>query len=584
MSKIGSLISMEVSMFSVEKKVKIFRVILVSAFMMYSSFLMSLILVLKMTAEGVLLVFEWEFSEKLVMELSVPLVMDLISCMFIMTVFFISGSVMLFSGFYMSHESFLSRFVNLVLLFVLSMVMLIMFPNFVFMMVGWDGLGVVSFLLVIYYMNSDSLSAGMITAISNRVGDVFFILMIGVMGCVLSFSYSSNYVWFFWLMSLLTLFGSLTKSAQIPFSAWLPEAMAAPTPVSTLVHSSTLVTAGVYVLIRFSDLLSEVMSYLLLFVSMLTIIMAGSSGMVEIDMKKVVALSTLSQVGMMMFAISVGAVLVSFFHLVVHAFFKALMFMCVGGVIFYSGGVQDARFLSGLWMKMPFTCSLLLLSNMSLMGFPFLSGFYSKELILSFYLLGESSLVGVGLVFLSLALTMGYAVRMMVLMMSSVDVFSMKHYTNMNFYYCASLVFMMNGAITTGLIIQLMAKETSFFTNMDIKMFYSMVALMCFWVLNLILLGYLQMNLFVKSFMKSMLSGMWFLKDLSGNLLSSGFLMMFSKLVSFVEMGWIRGYLWGGGLKKVVFGGSKTVHKMNFNEIGLMLFFSLIVWLVVVVL
>nr|UJH93322.1 NADH dehydrogenase subunit 5 [Chamelea gallina] len=561
-----------------------YYIVMSSAFALYSLFLLSLILVLKLSGGGILLVIEWEFSEKVIMELSVPMVLDLVSCLFIMTVFFISGSVMLFSGFYMSHENFLSRFVNLVLLFVLSMVILILFPNFIFMMVGWDGLGVVSFLLVIYYMNSDSLSAGMITALSNRIGDVFFILMIGLMGCVLNFNFSSEYLWFSLLMSLLVLLGSLTKSAQIPFSAWLPEAMAAPTPVSTLVHSSTLVTAGVYVLIRFSDILTEVTSYSLLFISMLTIIMAGSSGMVEVDMKKVVALSTLSQVGMMMFAVSMGAILVSFFHLVVHAFFKALMFMCVGGVIFYSGGVQDARFLSGLWMKMPFTCGLLLLSNMSLMGFPFLSGFYSKELILGVYLLGESSMMGVGLVFLSLVFTMGYAIRMMILMMSNVDVFPMKHYSSMNFFYSSALVMMMNGAVSTGFIIQMMVKETLFFVNMDTSMFYGMVVLMGFWTLNLLALSIIQLNTNTKMLLKSMFSGMWFLKDLSGNFMSSKFLMMFSKMISFVEMGWIRGYIWGGGLKKMMFGASKTVRKMNFNEIGLMMFFSLIVWLVVIVL
>nr|UJH93348.1 NADH dehydrogenase subunit 5 [Chamelea striatula] len=559
-------------------------IIMSSAFILYSLFLLSVMLVLKVSASGILLIIEWEFSEKLIMELSVPLVLDLISSLFVMTVFFISGSVMLFSGFYMSHESFLSRFVNLVLLFVLSMVVLILFPNFVFMMVGWDGLGVISFLLVIYYMNSSSLSAGMITALSNRIGDVFFILMIGVMGCMLNFSYTSEYLWFMWFMSLLVVLGSFTKSAQIPFSAWLPEAMAAPTPVSALVHSSTLVTAGVYVLIRFNDLLSEVTSYFLLFISMLTIIMAGSSGMVEVDLKKVVALSTLSQVGMMMFAVSMGAILVSFFHLVVHALFKALMFMCVGGVIFYSGGVQDGRFLSGLWVKMPFTCGLLLLSNMSLMGFPFLSGFYSKELILGVYLLGESSMMGVVLVFLSLVFTMGYTVRMMGLMMSNVDVSPMKSYSSMNFFYTASLVMMMNGAVSAGFIIQMMVKETLFFVSMDVGVFYGMVILTGFWILNLLLLMTVHLNISTKLVLKSMLSGMWFLKDLSGNLVSSKFLIMISKLIKFVEMGWIRGYVWGGGLKKVMFGGGKTVHKMNFNEIGLMLFFSLIVWIVVIVL
>nr|QOE56580.1 NADH dehydrogenase subunit 5 [Antigona lamellaris] len=561
-----------------------FYIVASSAIFMYVMCWVMVVLMLKFGSGSMVLMLEWEFSEKLIMESSFVLVLDFISCLFGMTVFFISGSVMLFSGFYMSHESFLSRFVLLVLLFVLSMIMLVLFPSFICLMVGWDGLGVVSFLLVIYYMDSDSLSAGMITAISNRIGDVFYILMIGVMCSILSFNYSVTYLWCFWLMGLLVVLGSFTKSAQIPFSAWLPEAMAAPTPVSTLVHSSTLVTAGVYVLIRFGALLSEFASYLVLFMSMMTVIMAGSGGLVEVDMKKVVALSTLSQVGMMMFAISMGAIMVSFFHLVVHAFFKALMFMCVGGVIFYSGGFQDARFLGGLWVNLPFTCGLLVLSNMSLMGFPFLSGFYSKELILAVYLTGESSLVGGFLVFLSLAFTMGYSIRMMFLMMTGVGSSGLKFYSGVNVYYLTSLIMMMNGAVCSGAVIQFMLKEMIFFEEMSVSVFYSGLVLVCFWCLNMFMISYLHFKSSLKMGVKSMLSAMWFLKELSGNIISSKFLTCLSKVVSFVEMGWIRSYVWGGGLKKMVFGMSNSVHKGNFNMIGLMLFFSLFIWVVIMIL
>jgi len=297
---------------------------------------------------GVSLILEWRFSENFLVELSCPLVLDLVSCLFSIAVLFISGSVIIFSGFYMSHERFLCRFVLVVLLFVLSILFLILFPNFLFMIVGWDGLGVVSFLLVVYYINNDSLSAGMITAIRNRVGDVLFIIILGMMCCFISFRFSREYLIGFSRVRILVLFGSITKRAQIPFSAWLPEAIAAPTPVSTLVHSSTLVTAGVYVLVRFSDLLREISYYLLILLSIMTVIMSGRGGIVEVDIKKVVALSTLSQVGIIIFAIRLGAITIAFFHLLVHAFFKALIFMCVGGVIFYSGGVQDARCLRGL--------------------------------------------------------------------------------------------------------------------------------------------------------------------------------------------------------------------------------------------
>nr|YP_009498481.1 NADH dehydrogenase subunit 5 [Dosinia japonica]AWK60553.1 NADH dehydrogenase subunit 5 [Dosinia japonica] len=483
-----------------------FLVVVTAAGFLLFFFLFWLGFLLKSVKDGVLLVLEWEFSDKMIMELSFPLILDVVSCMFMITVLFISGSVMFFTGFYMSHEKFMARFVILVVLFVVSMVLLILFPSYLSLMLGWDGLGVVSFLLVVYYMNNDSLSAGMITAISNRIGDVFFIMVIAMMGCMMSFLVMSKTFLFLSLMSLLVLFGSMTKSAQIPFSAWLPEAMAAPTPVSTLVHSSTLVTAGVYVLVRFNMLLSETSFYILLFLSMMTIIMAGSSAVLEIDMKKVVALSTLSQVGMMMFSISVGAVKVAFFHLVVHAFFKALMFMCVGGVIFYSGGIQDARFLSGLWVKMPLTCVLLLFTNLSLMGFPFMSGFYSKELILGVFLLGDCCLVSFFMVFLSLVLTVSYSVRMMVLMMKYEEVSAFEHYSANNIFYFVALALMMNGAISMGLLIQLLSKELVFSVVIVPSVFYGCLVYTLLWFLNLLILVGLSKMMIFKDLAKSMIS------------------------------------------------------------------------------
>nr|YP_009491825.1 NADH dehydrogenase subunit 5 [Dosinia altior]AWI67995.1 NADH dehydrogenase subunit 5 [Dosinia altior] len=558
-----------------------FLVVVTAAVSLLSFMMFWWMYLLKSVKDGILLVLEWEFSDKMVMEFSFPLILDIVSCMFMITVLFISGSVMFFTGFYMSHEKFMARFVILVLLFVVSMVLLVLFPSYLSLMLGWDGLGVVSFLLVVYYMNDDSLSAGMITAISNRVGDVFFIMVIAMMSCMMSFLVMSKMFLYFGLMGLLVLFGSMTKSAQIPFSAWLPEAMAAPTPVSTLVHSSTLVTAGVYVLVRFNVLLGEMSFYVLLFLSMMTIIMAGSSAVLEVDMKKVVALSTLSQVGMMMFSISIGAVKVAFFHLVVHAFFKALMFMCVGGVIFYSGGIQDARFLSGLWVKMPLTCVLLLFTNLSLMGFPFMSGFYSKELILGIFLLGDYCLIGFLLLFISLVLTICYSIRMMVLMMKYEEVSAFEHYSVNNIFYFIALVLMMHGAVSVGLVIQLLSKSLVFSVVIVPKVLYGCLVFTLLWFLNFMMLIGVSKSTVIKDLMKSMVSGMWFLKPLSGNLISSNVLVKLSTFVSLVEMGWVRGYIWSGGLKEMMFNKSKDLRKLNFNLIGLVSFFCVFMCIVV---
>nr|YP_005267068.1 NADH dehydrogenase subunit 5 [Paratapes undulatus]AEH99645.1 NADH dehydrogenase subunit 5 [Paratapes undulatus] len=526
--------------------------------------------------EGLRLVIEWESSESFLSEVGFSMMMDWVSCLFVVSVLFISGCVNLFSGFYMSHETFLKRFSHILHAFVLSMVILILFPGYLGLMVGWDGLGVVSFLLVVYYMNSGSLSAGMITAISNRIGDVCFILAIGLFSSFLSYSLSGGDVFELMILGVLIMLGSMTKSAQVPFSAWLPEAMAAPTPVSTLVHSSTLVTAGVYVLIRFSDYLGEAEKSILMILSMMTILLAGSSGVFEVDMKKVVALSTLSQVGMMMFTISMGANVVAFFHLLVHAFFKAGMFMCVGGVIFYSG-YQDARFLGGVWFKLPMTGCLLMFSNLSLMGFPFLSGFYSKELIVGSYLVGHCSLVSFLLLFLSLAFTVFYAFRLMMLTVRDGGLSGETHYKMESGFYMLSLIFMANGSISMAVVMQsyftfvISSNIGSSFLRGDI--FYLALGMVILTSFNIFLFMLLGSGAVFNNMMKSFLSKMWFLSPLSGGVISSSFLAAVSRFVSFVEMGCVRGYIWQNGLKGAVFSVSEKSRKVNFSMLGMVLFY-----------
>lgn len=186
---------------------------------------------------------------------------------------------------------------------------------------------------------------------------------------------------------------SITKSAQVPFSYWLPEAIRAPTPVSALVHSSTLVTAGVYLLIRFFVCVGGVeaggvVSKFLLVVSLVTVLVSGVGACVEVDLKKVVALSTLSQLGVMMFALGIGAYELAFFHLVTHALFKALLFLRVGRVIHSSSGSQELRDIGGLRARIPCSRACWFLSSMCLMGIPFLRGFYSKDLIIEGCLVG----------------------------------------------------------------------------------------------------------------------------------------------------------------------------------------------------
>nr|VFU78873.1 NADH dehydrogenase subunit 5 [Proasellus spelaeus] len=340
--------------------------------------------------------------------------------MFLSLVLAISSAVLLFSGSYMSEDFHLPRFIMLVLLFVLSMGLLITSLNMISLLLGWDGLGVVSFVLVVYYQNEKSNAAGMITALTNRVGDAAIMLIIGFsveMGSW-SFMYAAEDSLpeeVIFLGSVVVL-ASITKSAQMPFSAWLPAAMSAPTPVSALVHSSTLVTAGVYLMIRFHPLLADnkIMSFLAI-TAFLTTVMSSISAISECDLKKIVALSTLSQLGIMVMTLSVGMPLLALFHLMTHATFKALLFMCSGKIIHTLGDTQDVRSMGGLVSSMPMTAAFFNLANLALCGFPFLAGFYSKDMLMEVFLMNDINIMTMSLVCLAVGLSSVYSVRLSLL-------------------------------------------------------------------------------------------------------------------------------------------------------------------------
>nr|QGX06382.1 NADH dehydrogenase subunit 5 [Sphaeronemoura hainana] len=367
---------------------------------------------------------EWEVLSMNSGNVVMTFLFDWMSLIFMGFVLFISSLVIFYSQEYMAGDLDINRFILLVLMFVLSMMFLIISPNLISILLGWDGLGLVSYLLVIYYQNVKSYNAGMLTALSNRIGDVALLMAIAWM---LNFG-SWNYIFYLdcscvslemQIIGVLVLLAAMTKSAQIPFSSWLPAAMAAPTPVSALVHSSTLVTAGIYLLIRFNCLLSGTMlgSFLLLFAG-LTMFMAGLGANFEFDLKKIIALSTLSQLGLMMSILAMGFPKLAFFHLLTHALFKALLFMCAGAIIHNMKDSQDIRFMGGLVMHMPLTASCFNLSNLALCGTPFLAGFYSKDLILEVASLSYMNIFSFILYFFSTGLTVCYSLRLVYYSMS----------------------------------------------------------------------------------------------------------------------------------------------------------------------
>nr|YP_009654908.1 NADH dehydrogenase subunit 5 [Cazira horvathi]QCI09884.1 NADH dehydrogenase subunit 5 [Cazira horvathi] len=368
------------------------------------------------------ILLDWEIITLNSSCLSMSLYLDWMSLIFMGCVLLISSMVIMYSFIYMSGDLFSMRFLYIVLLFVLSMMFLIISPNLVSILLGWDGLGLVSYCLVIYYQNFKSYNAGMLTILSNRIGDVS--ILIGIawlfnMGCwnfiyYLGFMNSDISMWLCYLMIL----SAFTKSAQIPFSSWLPAAMAAPTPVSALVHSSTLVTAGVYLMIRFSELLNMLNLELFVLISCLTMFMSGLAANFEYDLKKIIALSTLSQLGLMMSILFMGFHIFSYFHMLIHAFFKALMFLCAGLIIHCMNDSQDIRHMGYLINCIPFTCSCFCISNLSLCGFPFLSGFYSKDLILEQLSYSFSNLYIFILFYMSIGLTLCYSLRLIYFCMS----------------------------------------------------------------------------------------------------------------------------------------------------------------------
>nr|YP_009434587.1 NADH dehydrogenase subunit 5 [Traulia minuta]ATE90480.1 NADH dehydrogenase subunit 5 [Traulia minuta] len=367
---------------------------------------------------------EWELFSLNSSSVVMTLILDWMSLIFMSFVMYISSLVIYYSEDYMSGEKNLNRFIIIVLMFILSMGFLIISPNLISILLGWDGLGLVSYCLVIYYQNVKSYNAGMLTALSNRIGDVSILISIAWM---LNFG-SWNYIYYYDFISnsfemkvitLLIILAAMTSSAQIPFSSWLPAAMAAPTPVSALVHSSTLVTAGIYLLIRFSPMLYMYnYGWFLLLIGCLTMFMAGFGANFEFDLKKIIALSTLSQLGLMMSILAMGYPKLAFFHLLTHALFKALLFMCAGSMIHNLKDSQDIRFMGGIVNFMPLTSICFNVSSLSLCGMPFLAGFYSKDLILEMVCLSWINILIFFLYFISTGLTASYSFRLFYYSMS----------------------------------------------------------------------------------------------------------------------------------------------------------------------
>ena len=338
---------------------------------------------------------------------------DSLSAVMLVVVTSVSSLVHIYSIGYMSHDPHKPRFMAYLSLFTFAMLMLVTSDNFIQLFFGWEGVGLCSYFLIGFWFKKDSANTAAIKAfVVNRVGDFGF--AIGIFLIFYLFG-TVNYSEVFELVPtiidkdliflgmkvnaidlicLLLFVGAMGKSAQILLHTWLPDAMEGPTPVSALIHAATMVTAGIFLVVRCSPIYeySELALNVITIVGMSTAFFAATVALVQTDIKKIIAYSTCSQLGYMFFAAGVGAYNVAMFHLFTHAFFKALLFLGSGSVIHAFKNEQNINYMGGVWKKLPFTYGLMIIGTLALTGFPFLSGFYSKDAIIEFaYLKGNTT-------------------------------------------------------------------------------------------------------------------------------------------------------------------------------------------------
>jgi len=488
------------------------------------------------------ILIEWEVIILNSSIIHIIIIFDIISLYFLRLVRLISGSVIIFRTSYMIREKFFSRFIILVFFFVISIYLLIIRPNFIRLLLGWDGLGVTSYLLVIFYQRRKSYNAGIITAITNRLGDVGLLISISMFIFLGSwnFVYQNFYTYVFSnLLVSLIIVRACTKRAQIPFSAWLPAAIAAPTPVSALVHSSTLVTAGVYLLIRINIIIIEInFSKYLFLIGMLTIIMAGMTAMIEIDIKKIIALSTLRQLGVIIIILGLGNPILSFFHLISHAFFKAMLFICAGIIIHNIKDYQDIRKIGFRYFNLHFSISIIIIANISLCGLPFLRGFYSKDFIIEIILIKGKNMYFFFLIIFGTILTVIYSCRLNFLV--SINFLKLESYyfiRENSIYIILGMIFLLPFSIMGGILISwnLISSNKIIYIPLWMK---SAVIILIFFSVFIYTFIFKYIEKYYKNILVFFFSNIWFLPYSINLSVNYYFLNNSFVLFKYIEISW----------------------------------------------